>query len=188
MNKSVVLCLLGLLVGIIVGYLFGKKTMKISEEVTYEKLPTYKVFIPIKKTKIERLTGNLRFSDTKIPSSIVFPEDMTNEQLRQTTYDWNKERLYNDLLVFDNQHGRLTIDATIQYNELKYMRATFDPIQKVVTRSIKPRWQPFVLSSYNSLGYVSIGGGLIYRNIGISGKYVTDFKQKGFDIGLLYLF
>ena len=96
-----------------------------------------------------------------------------------------EKRKYNNRL-FDNENGKLDISADVQYNELKQLRYTFVPKLKEVTKL--KLITPFISTSYNSFGYVELGGGIFIKDIGIEGKYVTDLKNKGFEIGMKYKF
>jgi len=41
---------------------------------------------------------------------------------------------------------------------------------------------PFVQASWNSFGYVGAGAGIYIHNVGIGAKYMTDFKNKGYEV------
>lgn len=86
--------------------------------------------------------------------------------------------------LFNNENGKLTVSADVQYNLLQKLSYDFTPMQKVTTVEKKRIFTPFLTGSYNSLGYWGAGGGIYYYDIGVSAKYVTDFKQSGYEIGL----
>jgi hypothetical protein len=85
---------------------------------------------------------------------------------------------------FDNNNGKLVIKPVIQYNELQSVGIEFTPITKEVTKTIERVFIPFVQASYNSFGYVEAGGGIYYHNIGLQANYITNFKDKGFSVGV----
>lgn len=103
-----------------------------------------------------------------------------------TVEDWNLKRSYNPI-IFDNEYGKLTLDASIQYNKLQSLKYTYEPLQKVIPAKEKI-FQPFVSASYSTLNYISVGGGIFYHDLGLELRYVTDFNKKGVDIGLKYKF
>jgi hypothetical protein len=49
-------------------------------------------------------------------------------------------------------------------------------------------WTPFISKSYSTLGYVTVGGGIFYHDVGLHARYVTDFGRKGIDIGVMCKF
>ena len=89
-------------------------------------------------------------------------------------------------VAFDDNNGKLTLMPVVQYNELQSYGYEFTPITKVVTklRTITP----FVTASYNSFGYVGIGGGVYYHNIGLSASYLSNFSTTGFEVDIHYKF
>jgi hypothetical protein len=97
------------------------------------------------------------------------------------------ERKYLETL-FDNRYGKFSFEAVVKNNRLQSITPSFFPIEKVVTKYAVDKWQPFVMASYSSLGSVSVGGGMFYRNVGISAGYTTDFSRKGVDVGIMYKF
>lgn len=179
--------LVALIIGVGIGYFIGKDGLEYKNRVEYNRLPEYRSTFRIVAPKVELPDGELKFSEIAIPEGFRFPDSTTEKDLKQTAYDWSMERKYIETL-FDNQYGKFSFEATVKNNRLQSITPSFSPIEKVITRTIIKKWQPFVSVSYSTLGYVSAGGGIIYRNIGLSAKYSTDFTRKGFDIGLLYLF
>jgi hypothetical protein len=167
-----------------IGFFAGRQTVTYKEEVHYVKGDTYSAYLSLPEPKATRLSGGLRFSDITLPDSIVFPD---NVDLRPTAYDWNLKRLYSETL-FDNQYGKLTLDASVQYNMLQDLKPTFVPIQKEVIRYVSPTWIPFVSGSYSTLGYASVGGGVFYHDWGVQLQYVTDRTKNGFSVGLMRRF
>jgi hypothetical protein len=98
-----------------------------------------------------------------------------------------QENSYRNVL-FDNNNGKLVVGATVQYNELRKLNYDFTPIQKQTTITKEPLFIPHIDFSYNSFGYFGAGGGIFIKDLGINGKYITDFKKSGFEIGLGYKF
>lgn len=186
--KNILSALLFILIGAAIGYYIGGKShAKYDTEVEYRRAPEYKVNFKINTPKVELLTGDFTFSDTIVPDTFHFPDTVTEKDLKQTAYDWNFERKYIETL-FDNQYGKFSFEATVKNNRLQSITPSFSPIEKVITNYYVDKWQPFVSASYSSLGHVSAGGGMFYRNVGVSVNYVTDFSRNGVDVGLMYKF
>jgi hypothetical protein len=188
MNKKIKYAVIGCaaccVVCLMIGFFAGRHTITYKEEVRYVKGETYSAYLSLPEPKTVQMTDGLRFSDMVIPDSIVFPDDV---DLRPTAYDWNLERRYLETL-FDNQYGKMTLDARVQYNKLQDLKPVFVPIQKEVIRHVVRTWTPFVSGSYSMLGFASVGGGVFYRDWGVQVQYVTDWTRNGVSIGLMRKF
>jgi hypothetical protein len=90
-------------------------------------------------------------------------------------------------LLFDNDNGKLVVGAEVQYNLLQKLDCSFTPIHKETTIEKKRVLTPFVLGSYNS-GYFGAGVGIYYYDVGVSVKYLNNFKTTGYEIGGYYKF
>ena len=69
--------------------------------------------------------------------------------------------------LFDNQNGKLEISLSSQYNKLSDIQYTFVPIRTIQYIKVKQVWQPFVSTSYSTIGLWGIGGGVFYNNLGV---------------------
>ena len=98
------------------------------------------------------------------------------------------ERKYYKIPLFDNLNGKLIINPVVQYNKLDSLGYEFTPITKEVTITKTRTLIPFVMASYNTMGYFGGGLGAYYHNIGIGVQYQTNLSNKGFEIGLHYKF
>jgi len=175
-----------------IGFLAGRWTIKTKVKIEYikgetirdtiysEKLVPYKVVIPDKPVLI------MKFDTIRIPGQpeyIVMKVDTA-----QIIAEYIKENSYRNTL-FDNQtEGKLTVDAIVQYNKMQRLGYEFTPMQKQITIEKRRILTPFASGSYNSFGYFGIGGGLFYYDLGIGAKYITNFNQSGYEIGLQYKF
>ena len=101
--------------------------------------------------------------------------------------DWITKREYKQTL-FDNTHGKLDIDFTVQYNKPTDLRYSYIPIKEVNTIYKVKVWQPYASASYSTLNYVGVGLGIFYHDVGFGAKYVTDFNKKGVEFELKYKF
>lgn len=178
--KQIAICIILVLVGFALGYFLCWYNVPYKEVVTYEKgetiRDTIREFIPYVES---------------IPQKPHYPLKESQEKPTIDTTaiinDWIKNKSYN-IPLFDNQYGKLDLDATLQYNSLQDIKYSFTPIQKTITKYKEKTFTPFVGANYSSFGYVGIGGGFFYKSVGIELNYITDFDRKGVDIGLKYKF
>ena len=175
---------LSLALGGLAGWRMAGKRSAVSEEVKYVRGETFVADIELPATRVELLPERLRFADTEIPADAVFPDSV---DLRPTAYDWNISRQYPETL-FDDLRGKLTVDATVQYNRLQGLNVEFVPVEKQIIRYIEKKWRPFAVLDYSMLGYVGGGVGIFYKSTGISIQYRTDFKRKGLGVSLMRIF
>ncbi len=183
--KKYLSVLIAVFAGILIGFFAGRKTIDTSERVRYVKGDPYAVHVPVGLPEKESvLSSDLKLLDVSIPENVSFAD---SADLAPTAYDWNMKREYTQLL-FDNQYGRLTVDAVVQYNKLESLTPTFIPLQKEVVIYRQKVIQPFVMGSYGTFNNLRLGGGVFYHNVGLSINYVTDFNRKGVDVGLMYKF
>ena len=174
----------------LIGFFAGRATVKkeikyvkgetITDTIYQEQLVPYEVLVP-KKPQLP-LKPDTQYVDTgkTIIKEIVMKVDTSKIIANYITLNKYKKQLFND----DN--GSLYIEAQVQYNELRKVGYTFTTIQKEVVR--KRTIEPFISTSYNSFKFVEAGGGVFINNFGIEGKYVTDFNNNGFEVGLKYKF
>jgi hypothetical protein len=90
--------------------------------------------------------------------------------------------------LFDNDNGKLTVSADVQYNLLQQMSYDFTPIQKVTTIEKKRVFTPFLVGSYSTNKFIGAGIGGYYYNLGASAQYQTDFTSKNYLFSLYYKF
>lgn len=102
--------------------------------------------------------------------------------------DWELKRTYK-LTAFNNKtQGKLELFPVIQYNRLAALDYNFTPM---IERQIKTKvWQPFASGSYSTLGYIGVGGGIFYYDIGIEYQYQKSLGSlsDGHLFGLKYKF
>lgn len=92
--------------------------------------------------------------------------------------DYEKRKEYK-LMAFDDEKGRLELLPVVQYNALQAVDWRFTPVEKVVTKVKGRQWQPFVSASYSTLGYVGVGGGVFYHNIGVEYQCLKGKSENG---------
>lgn len=163
---------------LLLGFVVGRSTIGMDAKKTYVKGETVRDWFPI-----------LTPFEVSIPADPIYKykENTAVVDTAAIIEDWITKREYKQTL-FDNTHGKLDIDFTVQYNKPSDLKYSYIPIKEVNTIYKVKTWQPFVSASYSTLNYVGIGGGVFYHDIGFEIRYVTDFNKKGVDVGLKYKF
>jgi len=180
MKKNILILITILILGVILGrwtlpqkikieYLPG---IKVHDSIPYS-VP-YKVEIPANpvlplKPDTIKLSG-----DTTYIAQVV--------DTAQIIADYIKKNYYQEILFDNDTLGSFSFEAQVQYNKLQYFGYSFTPIHKQTTITQKRVFEPFILSSVNTLGYFGLGAGAYYNNTGFGLKYLTDFKQKGVEL------
>lgn len=178
-NKYLFYILASLIIGLAIGFFVGRNTIDTKEVIKYEKGETIETIVRVPEPyKVVEPSDPVFIYKTDTINNIIIQKVDTPAIIT----DWIKSRDYN-ITLFDNDNGKLYIDANVQYNQLQDLQYTFTPIYKTVINYRKPVYIPFVGVSYNSLGYMSAGGGLFYHDIGIELRYTTDFNKEGVDLG-----
>lgn len=95
-------------------------------------------------------------------------------------------RAYNDSISLRECNFQKSVkDSIIAEKEKSFQK------QLVITKTLEkalgnlsgPKlFTPFAVASYNNFNWVGAGIGVYINNIGVSAKYITDFKDKGFEI------
>lgn len=80
--------------------------------------------------------------------------------------------------VFDNENGKLIVSPIVQCNRLQDFGYSFTPIKE--RTHVKPVFEPFLSTSYNTFGIAGVGGGLFYKNTGIEYNYLYNTFDKNF--------
>jgi hypothetical protein len=160
------------------GIWLGRSTVGTEPEVTIIRGQEIKASVPIPEPVVS------------VPEKPVLP--VKPVYIHDTTYqvvdtaaiiaDYIAGRDYH-MDVFDDENGKLSVDASVQYNVLKGLSYTFTPVYKEVKIKDKTVWIPFVGASYNTLNELSVSGGVFYHDMAIEVSYTTDFNKKGIGVG-----
>lgn len=105
------------------------------------------------------------------------------ETITETIRDWNQTREYRKML-FNNESGKLSLDLSVQYNELQRLSYSFTPMHKETTIIKKRVFIPFLSVSCSQLNTFSVGGGFFYHDLGFRAEYLHG----GLNFGILYKF
>lgn len=179
--KSIVLVIVCLFIGFVVGRQTIKEKM-ITKHVKGELIrDTITQLIP----DTVYLAGELRYKykykiDTVYRDVPVVDRDKT---IQATLEDWNRTREYKKLL-FDNESGKLSLDLSVQYNELQRLSYSFTPMYKETTIVKKRVFEPFVSASFYMNNSFSVGGGFFYYDIG----FWVEWEANEFNFGMIYKF
>lgn len=172
------------MIGLVAGFFLGRDSVSQEETIRYIKGDTIREEVEVRIPYKVEIPTNPTYIYKTITDTLETVEQIDTVAILS---DWIKTRHYKQDL-FKNEHGELSIEASVQYNRLNTINYSFVPIQQQMILKQKKEIQPFVEASYSTLNYVSLGGGLFYNDLGISLKYSTDFNKKGLDIGLKYKF
>ena len=170
--------IIGFIIGGLVCFFIGRSTIDLKTDIKYVKGETVRDWFPI-----------LTPFKVSIPSDPIYKykENTAVVDTAAIIEDWITKREYKQTL-FDNTHGKLDIDFTVQYNKPTDLRYSYIPIKEVNTIYKVKVWQPYASASYSTLNYVGVGLGIFYHDVGFGAKYVTDFNKKGVEFELKYKF
>ena len=181
-QDKLIIAIFSLLIVIIgsitVGFFIGRSTIDTETDIKYIKGETVRDWFPI-----------LTPFKVSIPADPIYKykENTAVVDTAAIIEDWITKREYKQTL-FDNTHGKLDIDFTVQYNKPTDLRYSYIPIKEVNTIYKVKVWQPYASASYSTLNYVGVGLGIFYHDVGFGAKYVTDFNKKGVEFELKYKF
>jgi len=176
------LCILVAVVALVVGFFAGRGKTTTTTTIEYVKGETIHDSVP-KPYPVINYT----------PQNPILPTKPDTIKINNTEYHVLKvdtAQIIKNYIVkhnytitaFDNKNGKLIIKPVVQYNELQSIPYEFTPITQVNTIMQERLFTPFVVVSYNSLGFVGVGGGVFIKNVGVGAKYITDFEKKGFEV------
>ena len=189
MKTKTIILIISFIVVAIIAFLSGRATSvtyvdvpgeTVTDTFYSEELIPYEVLVPAKPNLPQK--PDTQYIDT---GKTIIKEVLMKVDTAKIIANYIELRKYNKQM-FDNEDGKLVVDAQIQYNELIKLEYTFTPVEHKVV--LKRTIEPFISTSYNSFGFVEAGGGLYMKNFGLEGKYVTNFSQKGFEVGIHYKF
>ena len=182
-----IIVILGL---ILIGFLIGRWSTPIKEEIKYIKGETIRDSIPYPvPVDVEvpakpvlpvipdtiRIPGKPIYVVQKVDTSAIIQEYVLKKNYSETLFD-------------NGTAGRLVVGAEIQYNSVNKFWYDYDPITKQITQTKERKVIPFVSASGNTFGIYGAGGGFFYNNTGYEFKYLHDGSRSGFEFGLKFSF
>lgn len=172
--KKALLILLAMIVCLTVGYFIGRLSIDTELKIDHIKGATISgsvsptQFKPIKEEKPDiqyRDTGSIKYINVSADTAAIIA-------------DWELKRTYQ-LTAFDNDKGKLELFPTIQFNRLSALDYNFTPMIERQTINKTKVWQPFLSGSYSTLGYIGIGGGVFYHNLGLEYQHQMSLDKDG---------
>ena len=178
--------LIAFIVGIILGFFLNKQDYKVVVKEVPGKTIKEVVYLP--SPKIEFVELEMSSLPRYVFKEIIKIDTITNIAKVDTLAilrDYTAIKHYSYTL-FNNEHGKLTLDQNTQYNSITHTSYNYEPIKRVETKL--KRWQMLIGAGYNSDNYIGPSFGVVYKNLGIVGGYRYSFnEQKNMvDISILY--
>ncbi len=182
MNKFLVVCCMACFA---IGFFFGRGTVEKKETVHHVEGKTIRDTITHLVCDTVYLAGELKYkyiykTDTIFKDIPVVDREAT---LAETLRDWNLTRVYKKTL-FDDEHGKFSIDLLLKYNKLQQLDYSFTPVHKEIKITKNDIFTPFVSVSMLTLNSFSIGGGFFYHNLGCR----VEWAPVGLNWGIMYKF
>lgn len=173
MKKATIIIIYGAIC-LAIGFFIGRSYIDTEPKMEYVKGATITgsvsptQFEPIKEEKPDihyRDTGSIKYVNLPADTAAIIA-------------DWELKRTYK-LTAFDNKtQGKLELFPVIQYNRLTALDYNFTPIIERQTIYKTKVWQPFVSGSYSTLGYIGVGGGVFYHNLGFEYQYQKNLGNQ----------
>ncbi|WP_065218013.1 MULTISPECIES: hypothetical protein [Butyricimonas] len=182
MKKKLIICCV---VCLALGFFLGRWSTEVKEIIRYVEGKTIRDTITRFVPDTVYLAGELRYKyvykrDTVYRDVPVVDRD---ETVKATVGDWNLIRDYKRIL-FDNNNGKLSVDLSVQYNELQRLSYSFTPVHEEATIIKQMVFVPFISASFYSNNSFSAGGGFFYYNLG----FRAECSSNGLNFGVMYKF
>lgn len=181
-NKKTTLLIITILLIIVFfsGFFLGRKKSIIKEVVKYEKSKPVIGDIQVSSSHLKKEI-NLTVADLPryyfIPYTVTERDTVMVLDTARVLTEHLKYREYNNTLFNSNELGKLDITTKIQFNELVGMSYNYTPIQKVITKTVEKKFQPFVSVNYSTIDIGGLGGGFFIGKIGVEYIYSKPFGE-----------
>ena len=160
------------------GFYLGRRSVTVTETTTveYRDMPPVHVSIDAPEPR--------RFTVPELPQWLYFTDTVTQTQvidIAAITDDWALLREYGDRPISDTT-GTIDYFAIVQYNRLQKIAFDYAPIQRTVTttKTIQPRFTPFVLVGGNTAGFGQLETGVLFSRWGGAVELGTDFNGRNY--------
>lgn len=195
------------------GFYFGRTTIKTKKEIVTEYIKgdtirdimylpkPYKVIAPIDTLGIiKKCIEDGIYSELWPTKTITEYIEITKEDTTKIMADWATKRLYNENVFDCDTIGSCSIEAEVQYNRLRLLGYSFEPVTKQVTETTyKVKiFSPFVGVGWSTNPWDNVrnpminltGGFYIKEKYGIMINYQHSMQSKNDYIGgtILYKF
>ena len=172
-----------IIIAIVIGFFIGRANIGTKEVTKYVKGDPIHDSVYVTKIVKEKIPSK--------PNLPMIPDTVTIDSIEYHFMKVDTSKIISeyiirrtyDQILFDNKtDGSVKLSLVVQYNKLDSIGYVRTPVTKEITKTIERTFTPFINVSYNSFGYVGAGGGIYIKNIGVGAQYITNFKDKGFEI------
>lgn len=173
-----------LLIGVIAGGKFFSKieyreTQKVIRDTIYlENYTPYEIEVPVYVT-LPTKADTIWELDTVYVAVVV--------DTLEVVADYSKIKNFKVSLFDNSESGKLTVDALVQYNNLRKISYEYIPAATPILEP-KKKLEPYLTANVSTLGVWSAGFGLERSKVGVSLMYVTDMDRSGVGLGINYKF
>lgn len=208
---SIILCIV-LIIGILgVGFYMGRKSIntKPKVEIKYIKGDTIKDTIylptPVRETIpidtinfIKQIIADGMYKELWPERVITEYVEVTKQDSTEIINDWMTKRYYSEQIFNNDTIGNCTINAEVQYNRLRLIDYTYNPITKEVTNThykVKT-FSPFLGGGYMVNPWddirdpiITVNGGIFIREkYGLQVQIMHSLKTKNDYIGGSFIY
>lgn len=219
MKKYIAIILVCLISGII-GFFIGRSFQEEQASIDFVKLPPIKIDPVIPDPEISvgenpELPSEVVKPNKEIQELLSYIDELNHDKLKNKLLidslksilattpdlvvdslalykDYISLRSYKNWSLFDiDTVGKFTASFDVQFNRIqKVYDGSFKPVQKTISNRHKDILVPFVSGSYSTFGYVGVGAGLFYHDLGLEYQYQRNFNDNrtGHSFGLKYKF
>lgn len=171
----------------VIGFIWGRSSAE-TKTITVE-LPSTKgsedMAIATPKTTLERTLTKTEYIYVPVHDTVKIEGLLDTAAIVR---DWALRRTYDTTFVADG--GSLHTEFTLQYNRPQRFDWSFTPNPVEVTVSKPRNLSPYVYTGVNTLGTISIGGGIYRNHWGVGAGAIYDFgsKRTGAELRVSYKF
>lgn len=189
-----------------IGFILGRYTTEVKtntvtkyikgdtiREIIYEPKP-YKVEVPIDTLNlIKQWIKDGVYSELWPTKTVTEYVEINKTDSTQVIKDWSTKRLYAETLFKNDTLGTCSINAEVQYNRLRLVNYSYEPVTREVVKEIRliKKFEPFIGVSYltnpweqqrNSMIGVT-GGFFIKEHYGLMVQFQHSLNTKSDYIG-----
>lgn len=220
MKNYIIISLACLLIGLTIGFFAGRSYQEQQASIDFVKLPPIKIDPIILDPEIivdenPELPVEVVKPNKEIQELLSYIDELNQDRLKNKQLidslksilantpdlvvdslalykDYISLRSYKNWNMFDiDTVGKFTASFDVQFNRIQRVYdGSFYPVQKTIINRQKDIWIPFVSGSYSTFGYVGVGAGLFYHDLGLEYQYQRNFNEDrtGHSFGLKYKF
>ena len=166
--------IIGIVVSLAAGFYLGRRSVTVTETTVVEYFDMPPVHVSIESPE------PIWFTVPELPQWLYFTDTIIRQQVIDTAAivaDWILRREYGGRLINDTT-GTIDYFAIVQYNRLQNIALDYTLVQRTVTttKTIQPRFTPFVLVGGNTAGFGQLETGVLFSRWGGAIELGTDFN------------